>query len=85
MVCSEVKGDCVSVWLNVYGGCMWATVELSLKNIFKFSSGWGGGGKGQNGKWGRVEGASVSLMEEQAEEEVFDSLDTFFFYINKNK
>lgn len=64
---------------------MRATVELSLKNIFKFSSGWGGGGKGQNGKWGRVEGASVSLMEEQEEEAVFDSLDTFFFYINKNK
>lgn len=39
----------------------------------------GGGGKEQNGKWGRVEGASVSLMEEG--EEVFDSLDTFFFYI----
>lgn len=78
MVCSEVKGDCVSVWLNVYSGCMWATVELSFKNIFKFSSGWGGGGgKGQTGKWGRVEGASASLMKE--EEEVFASLDTFFF------
>lgn len=60
-------------------------LNFHWKTSFKFSSGWGGGGKGQNGKWGRVEGASVSLMEEQEEEEVFDSLDTFFFYINKNK
>lgn len=82
MVCSEVKGDCVSGWLNVYFGCMWAAVELSLKNIF-LSFQVGGGGKEQSGKWGR--GWRVLLFHWWRKgEEVFDSLDTFFFlYIYK--